>query len=210
MSITGVKDVPEIIDELLEEDFDWKESSRKAIAGGVYMKYDVAGSFSFQPELLFVMKGFGAKYTEDTASIEIDAKFNYIEVPLIARFAIPLEGAFNPWFCFGPSVGFNMSRDFDAKIKINGVEFADLSGDIDDVTNKIEYSLILGGGFDYDIGAGVLTFDIRYEMGLSKLIKSGESEWELEAFGETNKETIEIDEQKTKNKSFIVMVGYSF
>ncbi|MBN2070031.1 MAG: PorT family protein [Candidatus Krumholzibacteriota bacterium] len=203
MAVAGITDVPKFLD----EDINWKGKARTGMAGGVYMKYPVAGSFIFQPELLFVMKGFKAEYEEEEGTIDMEGKFNYIEIPLIARFSIPLEGAFRPWFCFGPSIGFNMSDKVDMKIHGTGYRF-NINVDADKAMNKTDFSIVLGGGFEYDIGSTALTFDIRYEHGLTKLIGGGDVTYEVVEW--EDEMTEEIDEQKGKNKAFILMVGMAF
>ena len=205
MVIASVSDIPV----MFGEEWDWDTSSRMGMAGGVYMNYPVAGSFSFQPELLFVMKGFKIKYTDPNFEFDLTGKFNYIEVPLIARFAVPLEGAIKPWFCFGPSIGFNMSSDVEGKYTLMGIS-PTLSGDFSDVTKGTEFSLLFGGGFEYDLGAGALTFDIRYELGLTKFIESGDVHWVMEYQGEKDEDDEPIEEQDSKNNAFIIMVGYTF
>ena len=205
MVIANVSELPE----LLGEDMPWDTGSRIGFAGGVYMNYPVAGSFSFQPELLFVMKGFKADIKEEIGSIELTGKFNYIEVPLIARFAVPLEGALKPWFCFGPSIGFNMSADVEGKYTLMG-ESIDLSGDFSDATKGTDFSILFGGGMEYPVGPGMLTFDFRYQIGLSKIVEGGEVTWKATYEGESEEITEEIDAQDSKLNAFVFMVGYTF
>jgi len=206
MVFAGISDTPVFIDGIS----DWENSMRKGLMGGIFMNYEVAGSFSIQPELLFVMKGFELSYSDSDEDLDIDVtgKFNYIEIPLLARFSIPVEGAFSPWFCFGPSFGFNISHDVEGDFSFGGSPRQDISGDFDDVTKKNEFSLIIGGGFEYPFGKGTLTFDIRYELGLTKIIDSGEVRWTVENEDEEYPE--DLDEQDAKNEEFVIMFGYAF
>ncbi|MBN2185828.1 MAG: PorT family protein, partial [Candidatus Krumholzibacteriota bacterium] len=205
MVMASISDAPKMLD----TDIDWSTGSRIGMVGGVYMNYPVAGSFSFQPELLYVMKGFKADFSGTGYDFDLTGKFNYIELPLIARFAIPLEGAIKPWFCFGPSIGFNMSADFEGKYTMFDIT-PNMSADFSEATKKNEFSLIFGGGFEYLLGPGALTFDIRYELGLTKFIEGGEVTWVAELYGEQEEYTEEIEEQDSKNNAFIIMVGYAF
>lgn len=209
MVFASVSDVPEVI---FEDHLDWDSSSRMGMAGGVYMNYPVTRYFSFQSELLFVMKGYEYKLFERVGveGFDLKARINYIEIPLIARLTIPLEGAVKPWFCFGASIGFNMSNDIEGTFLAISGEEMDLSFDCSNVTKMIEFSILFGSGFEYALGSGALTFDIRYEFGLTKFIEGGEVPYVLEYEGGKEKNETMIDEQDSKNNAFIIMVGYTF
>jgi len=62
--------------------------------------------------------------------------------------------------------------------------------DIDDVKST-DFGLVFGGGFDYEMGEGFLTFDARYALGLTSLDDS-----DLE--------------EDIKNTGIMFMVGYGF
>ncbi|MBN2184753.1 MAG: PorT family protein [Candidatus Krumholzibacteriota bacterium] len=146
--------------------------------GGVFLNYQITESISLQPELLFVMKG--AKVDED----EVDAGFkaSYIDIPVLAKFSVPMEGAFAPCFFAGPYIGFNMSAK---------MYFEDEEIDFKDSVKSTDFGLVFGGGFDYDMGEGYLSFDARYALGLTTLDDS-----DLE--------------EDVKNTGIMFMVGYGF
>jgi hypothetical protein len=41
-------------------------------------------------------------------------------------------------------------------------------GDVEDI-NDLDFGIILGGGIDYPLGKGILSVDLRYDLGLTKI-----------------------------------------
>ncbi len=145
--------------------------------GGVFMNYQMTESVSLQPELLFMMKGTKADIDEDAGY-----KMTYIDIPVLAKFSVPMEGAFAPCFFAGPYIGLLMSAD---------MYYEDEEESIKDDLKSTDFGLMFGGGFDYDMGEGYLTFDVRYALGLTSLDDSE-------------------DELDIKNSGILFMVGYGF
>ncbi|MBN2070032.1 MAG: PorT family protein [Candidatus Krumholzibacteriota bacterium] len=144
--------------------------------GGVFMNYMMTESISLQPELLFMMKGTKADIDDDAG-----IKLSYIDIPILAKFAVPMEGAFAPCFFAGPYIGFNMSaKEY----------YEDDEEDLDDV-KAMDFGLVFGGGFEYAMGEGAMTFDVRYALGLTTLDDSDA-------------------EMDVKNTGIMFLVGYAF
>jgi hypothetical protein len=152
--------------------------------GGVFLNYAVTEAFSIQPELLYMMAG--SKF-----NFFIDVNFNlaYFEIPLLAKYSIPMEGAFSPNFFAGPYVGFLMS----SKLEASGEE-----EDMKDYTKSTDFGLMFGAGFDYAVGSGAITFDVRYSLGLTSISDVPEDELGGE------------DQPDLKNSGILFMVGYGF
>ncbi len=145
--------------------------------GGVFLNYQMTESISLQPELLFIMKGTKA----DVDEVDAGVKMTSVDIPVLVKFSVPMEGAFAPCFFAGPYIGFNMSSKFYVE---------DEEEDIEDIKST-DFGLVFGGGFDYDIGEGYLTFDVRYVLGLTTLDDSDE-------------------EMDIKNAGIMFMAGYGF
>ncbi len=143
--------------------------------GGVFINFPMCGLISLQPELLFMMKGM-----EFESYIDAGVRMSYIDIPILAKFTIPTIGALSPNLFAGPYVGFNTSAE---------VYVGDIVNDIKDQVKSTDFGLVLGGGLDYSIGVGELTFDARYALGLS-------------SFDDT------ADEDDVKNTGIMFMVGY--
>ena len=149
------------------------------IAAGGFLTYNFSPQFAIQPELLYIMKG--AKHGSGDA--EEKMKLDYLEVPLMFKFAIPSQGNFKPCLFAGPSFGFLMSAKH---------EEAGESVDIKDDVKSMDMGLSFGGGFGVAMAAGgMVTFDVRYTMGMSSIDDTG-------------------DDADIKNTGIMILLGYGF
>jgi len=153
---------------------------------GVFMSYAFTPQFSVQPEVLYSMKGYKWEGSGVDAGYTEKGKFNYIEVPVLLKYNIPTEGNTSPNLFVGPAVAFltkaDIDWDFDGE---SGTE------DIKDSSKSVDFGVAFGGGVDFTMGEGTVTFDVRYTLGLTKVDDSAEP-WDL------------------KNKAWSFIVGYGF
>jgi hypothetical protein len=121
-------------------------------AVGGFMTYAFSDMFAVQPELQYTMKG--SKY--DAGGTTTKAKLSYIEIPILAKVMLSGGEKIKPSFYAGPGIGFLMSAKYEDE-------------DIKDNMKSTDLGLIGGVGVDYLMGAHKITFDLRYEAGLTKL-----------------------------------------
>jgi hypothetical protein len=155
---------------------------------GGLLNFGLGSVLSFQPELLYTLKGSTYKSLEGDGKF----KFGYVDVPLLAVIRTPLQGAMpiRPYLLAGPVLGFRADCSVEvtdgtssASTKCsNGGDFVDFK--------KTDVGLALGGGVGVPVGAGSLLFDARYGMGLTKLDNSSNA-------------------ADVKNRSFAFTLGYS-
>ena len=144
--------------------------SRTGFAGGLFFMYQFSNMFAIQPEAYYTMKG--ATYSESGADLTIS--LDYIEVPILVKFIIPIEGsAIKPSIFAGPSIGFNMTAK--SKVEFDGET---QENDFKDDTKSTEFSLAFGGGLGFPVGNGELGVDIRYILGMSTFDDSSDP-WDL-------------------------------
>ena len=167
------------------DDDDLVFDSKKGFCGGFFLCIPVNNIFSVQPELLYSMKGVHTEDVIDGNDTDIYFNFNYIEIPVLAKVMIPVEGSIHPNIFLGPSIGYN----FSSKIKIEMLGVSG-EGDIEKV-KELELGVVIGGGLDFDVGIGQLVFDGRYVLGL------------------TTTDDSEAQED-FKNKAITFMIGYGF
>lgn len=172
---------------------DVEETDMKlGFAAGGFVTFSFAEMFAVQPELLYVMKGAKSDVEFLDETFEVKAKLDYIQVPVLLKVMIPTQGNFKPFVMAGPAIAFLMN----AEVDVDGE-----SEDIKDFMKSTDFSAVLGAGFEYPVGAkGSLSFDARYDLGLSD-IDDG-------AFDESIDDEVFDFEVKTTN--IAVMVGYSF
>lgn len=125
---------------------------------GAFLTYDISDIFAVEPELLFSMKG--AK--SDSASVTGSWKVNYIEIPILLKAKLPTDGKIKPCIYVGPGIGFLMSSKISDDIEI----------DMKDFTKSTDITLIAGAGVSYMMEKGALSFEARYEVGLSTIAKT--------------------------------------
>ncbi|GIK62043.1 MAG: PorT family protein [Ignavibacteriota bacterium] len=144
--------------------------SKTGFAGGFFFMYQFSNMFAIQPEVYYTMKG--ATYSESGADLTIS--LDYIEVPLLFKFLIPIEGSnIKPAIFAGPAIGFNMT----AKSKVE-YESQSQENDLKDDTKSTEVSLAFGGGLGFNVGKNELGADIRYILGLTTFDDSSDP-WDL-------------------------------
>jgi hypothetical protein len=139
------------------EDLDYLTS----FAFGGYYCHGFSDVFALQPELYYSMKG-----TSESEVITIDLKEGYIEIPVLLKVNFPMEGkSWSPTLFAGPYMAFLMSaklEDIDVKDEVAGTDFG----------------LVVGGGFDFGLSEGqqILSLDVRYSMGFTKIDEEGEAD----------------------------------
>jgi hypothetical protein len=141
--------------------------SRTGFSGGIFFMYQFSNLFAVQPEAYYSMKGA----TLDVMGVDITLSFDYIEVPLLLKLIIPVEGSsVRPSIFAGPAVGFNTN----AKIK-GEFEGESEEQDLKDDTKSTDFSLVFGGGVGFMVGKNELGVDVRYILGLSTIDDSSDA-----------------------------------
>lgn len=164
----------------LPGDFD-NTNMRAGLVVGAWANINL-GMFDIQPELLYSMKGAKLK-----GGIEVDHKYNYLEIPILVKYNLPFPGALKPNLYTGPSFSILMSAKANA---------GDGDADIKDYLKSVDYSIIFGAGVMMDMQAYVLTFDARYNLGLTDVNDSI-----TDIYG---------DNPEIKNSVIMLMAGIGF
>jgi len=169
------------------------------VVGGV-AEIPIHNNISFQPELLYMQKGFtideGTSFDIFGMNVPIGARattaINYLEVPLLAKVKLGAGNA-KVYGIAGPSIGYATSASIQSQatllISFNLPEVdLDLS---DNMYNRTDISGILGAGAEYSTLTGKLFTDIRYQHSFSNIIDSP------------------IENISVSNRGFQWTVGYS-
>jgi len=159
-------------------DTDENHKGSTDFAVGIFATYTLMAHIALQPELFYTVKGWkwdGAMYSET-------GKSAYLEIPVLAKYMIAMQGNIRPNIYAGPALAFLLSAKYDWE-----TEIASGSEDIKDDSKSTEFSLVFGGGTDIAIGNGIATVDVRYTLGLTK-----------------------IDDSNAKNSVISILAGYGF
>lgn len=150
----------------------------------------VAGAFldiQFH-KLLFI--GVEGNYLQNKTEITGDGetgdfKQGYIQIPVYLGARL-LSGMFQPVLYAGASASFESTCD----VTIMDVSFSCSDEEIDISTKSAIWSAIFGGGLDVALGPVRLNGDVRYNLGLSKVVDE------------------EGDDTKWNNWMFLVGIGF--
>jgi len=171
------------------DDTDDNHESRTAFVGGGFLTYALTPALAIQPELLYSMKGY--KWEEE--GWKETGKFDYLEIPVLLKYMIPMDGVVQPNLFAGVAPAFLLSAEVEVDYDetMLAMLHATETVDVKDEAKSIDFGLVFGGGVDLALGEGSLMFDVRYTMGLTS-IDDTDDDWDI------------------KNKAITLMVGYGF
>ena len=177
------------------EGWENSKSYRTTFAGGVVLNYAFNEAFSLEPELLYFSKGFVSNLYEGFVDVDVTASFDYMELPVLAKYTFLPGKKFRPCVFAGPSFAYSIASELEISAGI-----ASGSADISSLTHTTDFGGILGAGFGCEAGSGLLTFEVRYQRGFTNVITTGD----FLINGSTR--TISVDD--FKNYGFAFLVGY--
>ncbi len=148
------------------EDINTTLKNKVGFVGGVFLAFNMGRIFTLQLEGLYTMKGVNMDYTEIDVTYSEKLTANYIEIPLLLKFRIPTPGI-SPFVFAGPSVGFKLSE----KASVDGETINET------IFKNNDYGAIFGGGVDF---GRHFQIDVRYSMGLQKVIDVAEGSTPLD------------------------------
>ncbi|MFC1800042.1 porin family protein [Candidatus Eisenbacteria bacterium] len=171
-------------------DTDDHHKSRTGFIGGGFLTYMFTPALGLQPELLYSQKGF--KWED--GDWKETGKFTYLEIPVLVKYMIPMDGAVMPNLYAGVAPAFLMSAkvDWEDNYSGMGVILGDSgTDDYKDDSSSFDIGLVFGGGVNFSAGEGLLMFDVRYTMGMID-VPDVEEDYDI------------------KNKAITIMAGYGF
>ena len=165
--------------------------SRTAFAAGLFLEIDPpVFPLSLEVDALFSQKGYKSTYeTVLGTTQELTANLNYLDIPVLAKFSIPIAPTASYHVVAGPQMSFKLGEKFES----DGNE---IESDEDDFKGN-EFSLVFGLGVEMNALISSVAIDIRYALGLSDISESY---------------TIGTEEFDTsdKNRVIQVLVGIGF
>ena len=139
--------------------------AKLGFAGGIFAEFPLNDFISIQPEVLYMQKN--SKESDDFFDTGFDdfddfddesasTNLSYIDVPLLLKLNVPLDGNIQPYIAAGPFVGYLL----DAKAKVEGDE-----EDLKEFMKDINYGVIFAAGINF----GKIGVEFRYDMGLANI-----------------------------------------
>jgi opacity protein-like surface antigen len=141
-----------------------KLRSKNGFAGGLSSHYELHATetvrLGVQAEILFAQRGAKGEYE---GRIIGDWQLNYLELPVLGRFLLPVSSAFGPYIVAGPRFGLLLSAE---STDVNGN-----ARDESDGTNKFDVGFSVGAGALFHAGSRmVLSLEGRYDQSLMNRI----------------------------------------
>jgi outer membrane protein W len=161
------------------------------VAGG-FAGIQMNDVFSVELQALFSQKGTKVTGTGSNSSASGKVKVNYIEVPLLGKFWIPVsDSQIRPFVFAGPYAAFKVG------CTVEGAAFSGSGTDCDQSTEinlkSTDFGVTGGAGLEFKAGAQVVRVDARYSLGLTDI-----------------NDTSGSDNTKIKNRAFAATVGIGF
>lgn len=171
--------------------------TRSQMTFGGYVRFDVARTFSLQPEIVYVPKGAKSTSTavdslgNPLGTITSTYKLNYLEFPVLAKVRFPMAGKLSPNLFVAPTAALNLVRKIENEGPAGAIPAGAEEMDLKDEVEKFDFGGSIGGGMDLGMGPGQLSLDARYDLGLREIFT---------AAGAAN----------DKNRTLTVTLGYTF
>jgi hypothetical protein len=134
-------------------------------SAGIYFNYDViGGQLGFQSEINYVIKGFDAVEQDLGETISSKYKIQYLEIPLLITYKVPLKGRIKPGVVFGPYFGIPL-KVMEVQTAFGETEKREL----DDNLKNTDFGLVFGANVRYILGSVNLILDVQYNLGLTNI-----------------------------------------
>jgi opacity protein-like surface antigen len=146
--------------------------NRTGFLAGLFMTFHLTNTFAIQPEVVYSQRG--ASDNSDP-NFEATFKMDYIDIPVLLRYDIPVVGPIRPFFVAGPSFGLQVK----CAVGVEG-QGVDASVDCDQLGQDAEVQFenktfdlsgVLGAGLDFRLGGHTLMVGARYQHGFSDVVK---------------------------------------
>jgi len=152
---------------------------------GAFLELPVSDVLSIQPELLYLQKG--AEGSEQ--GVNITVAISYVELPVLLRINVPVEGNVAPYFVVGPAISFKAGCEVTGEG--GGVEVKIDCDEAEAETKSVDFGGVVGAGLSFGAGPGNIHVGARFNYGLTTVDDS------------------EYDED-VNNQAFSLLAGYSF
>jgi hypothetical protein len=194
----------------------FKNKPLLGLTGGIALNAKFTDIIGAELDVLYCMKGSKAEcntsgiyYDLSTGGWGIvDTKaerkytLNYIDIPVLVKFLVPLQAPVKPAFFMGPSFNLLLSSKMNEHIdstyydSLHSVKdtqaVMDSLEDRKSSTKSLQFGLVVGASAEMKMGPGDIVFDLRYSFGLADIYKK-----------DSNLSSL-------LNSHFAILVGYNY
>jgi hypothetical protein len=167
------------------EDDDFESFLR--FGGGVTLGFNVTPTFGIDLDVLYMMKGAKAEYTEESeieqqevlCDIEEEYKLDYLVFKPMMRLTLAPTGA-SPYILAGGEIGYLLSAKNGWEVACQGGQQGDDEEDIKEMIKDLDFGLNFGAGIELPMGTTSLIIEGHYSLGLSDILDSDEDAEDLD------------------------------
>lgn len=173
---------------------------RHGINVGLSVEYSLIRPIAIETGIYYSLQGATMEYEygKELITLDLDIDNDYINIPILIKGYI-----YNGIYIYGgPQIGFLVNSKLNISGNINFFDLAEWNNndsyDIGEYQNKVDFSGIIGLGYQLKIG---LLISANYNFGFNKLFKS--DKFEVEGLNLT-------DISSTHNRVFQLNIGWKF
>lgn len=144
------------------------KQSRLGFVGGVFADAALTPQIAFHPEVLYSQKGYKLSADTDIVDGSITARVDYLEVPLMLAFRIPLgQNGLTAGLEVGPSLAYKLSTGISCSgdVTDDACDAFEEGGDLDDNIRSFD----VGAAGGVTVGAGPFGVGLRYTKGITTI-----------------------------------------
>jgi len=152
---------------------------RSGLTVGGVLRVGLTDVFSIRTEVAYTQKGATLETTSSTTidgqsgTIESDltGRLDYLDIPVLAEFAIPTSGKVEPYLFAGPSVGFELDSEVETEttVRLQGESATETETEDIDVEST-DVGAVIGGGAAYVLDSGnSISLDVRFNPSFRSL-----------------------------------------
>lgn len=151
-----------------------RAASSTKYAFGAMVEYAFTKNLSLLAEPAYAEKGtYAQPMSMEGMVTRIYFDLSYFELPLLLKYSAGHD--LRPHIFIGPAIGINLTSKLRGELRSADLGRLEIETSADDIVNKLEYSLEVGGGMSYQIDEIVTLFlEARYSYGLSNITRNGE------------------------------------
>ena len=159
---------------------------------GAFYTFNISDEFIFQPELYFVERGYQFDQTP-LYNINYSLHINYLELPLLIEYYLPLDWDFHPAILAGAYSSIKLSSN--KSIRLPDEE---ITGEVSSV-NSFDYGIVFGIATEFSAWNGEIIIDLRLNWGLANVLSQPDNFIDLYN-----------DPGTVKTRAITLMTGYRF
>ena len=145
-------------------------------AGGVF-EYWVSDLFAIHANVLYNMKGNKWERDLGLASLKYDWGFDYLSIPVLAKFAFGDKVKF--YLAVGPEFSFLLSGKATLEMEVLGEQETEET-DLKEYMNSFELAGNFGFGVDINVEPVIIFIDIRGSLGFTDILKETPPDVQIE------------------------------